>query len=82
MHWEEREIAMRLQISDRPESQLTAWIFKLFLEEALGYAQVELVKVPDNYNMTAYIRALSGCPRSVLVGRTRLVGTKRDVNPL
>ena len=66
MHWDEKEIAMRLQISNRPESQLTAWIFKLFLEEVLGYERVELVNVPDYYNMTAYIRALTDCPTSVL----------------
>ncbi|KAF0308852.1 Insulin-like growth factor 1 receptor [Amphibalanus amphitrite] len=68
MHWEEREIAMKLQVSDRPESQLTAWIFKLFLEEALGYERVELVNVRDTYNMTTYIRTLSDCPRCVDLG--------------
>ncbi|XP_037078351.1 uncharacterized protein LOC119099324 [Pollicipes pollicipes] len=62
MQWNEEELDIRLQVSSRPSSQLIAWIFKLFLEDVLGYVRVRLVYLPDHYNMTAYILALSQCP--------------------
>ncbi|XP_069698476.1 uncharacterized protein [Periplaneta americana] len=59
-HSEGQMLDLRLEVSERVTHRLATAIFKLFLQEVLGYPYVNIVEEDDNYNMTHTVQRLSG----------------------
>jgi hypothetical protein len=51
---------LRLEVSERITHRLITAIFKLFLQEVLGYPYVTIVKEDDHFNITHTVQRLSG----------------------
>lgn len=51
---------LRLEVSERITHRLITAIFKLFLQEVLGYPYVTIVEEDDHFNFTHTVQRLSG----------------------
>jgi hypothetical protein len=51
---------LRLEVSQRITHRLITAIFKLFLQEVLGYPYVTMVEEDDHFNVTYTVQRLSG----------------------
>jgi hypothetical protein len=59
-HYEGQMLDLRLEVSGRITHRLTTAIFKLFLQEVLGYPFVTTVEEDDHFNTTCTVQRLSG----------------------
>jgi len=57
---EGRMLDIRLEVSERVTHRLITAIFKLFLQEVLGYPYVIMVEKDDHFNITHTVQQLSG----------------------
>ena len=57
---EGKMLAIRLEVSERITHRLITAIFKLFLQEVLGYPYVTMVEEDDHFNITHTVQRLSG----------------------
>lgn len=48
-----------LQTSNRPLHRLSTEIFKMFLEEIVGFAKVRIVSVADEFNVDEVVKKMS-----------------------
>jgi hypothetical protein len=51
---------LRLEVSGRATHRLATAVFRLFLQEVLGYSSVTMVEEDDHFNITYIVRRLSG----------------------
>ncbi|XP_021935929.1 receptor-type guanylate cyclase gcy-4-like isoform X2 [Zootermopsis nevadensis] len=59
-HYEGHVLDLRLEVSGRITHRLATEIFKLFLQEVLGYPFVTTVEEDDQFNTTRTVQRLSG----------------------
>jgi hypothetical protein len=59
-HSEGQMLDLRLEVSGRVTHRLATEIFKLFLQEVLGYSSVSIVEEDDHFNITRIMQRLSG----------------------
>jgi len=59
-HSEGQMLDLRLEVSRRVTHRLATVIFKLFLQEVLGYPFVTIVEEDDDFNTTRIVQRLSG----------------------
>ncbi|PNF24218.1 hypothetical protein B7P43_G15826 [Cryptotermes secundus] len=58
---------LRLEVSGRVTHRLATAVFKLFLQEVLGYSSVTIVEEDDHFNITHIVQRLSGPLTSLTV---------------
>jgi hypothetical protein len=51
---------LRLEVSERITHRLITAIFKIFLQEVMGYPYVTVVEEDDHFNVTHTVQRLSG----------------------
>jgi hypothetical protein len=59
-HSEGQLLDIRLEVSGRITHRLATAVFKLFLQEVLGYPFVTTVEEDDHFNITSAVQRLSG----------------------
>jgi hypothetical protein len=59
-HYEGQMLDLRLEVSRRITHRLATAVFKLFLQEVLGYPFVTIVEEDDHFNTTHTMQRLSG----------------------
>lgn len=60
VHYDSKSLNMTLEVSDRATQQLATQIYKIILQEVLGYPRVEIVPQDDDFNLTKIYERLSG----------------------
>lgn len=60
LHYEGQSLNITLEMSDRITHQLTTNVFKIFLQEVLGYPKVEIVRQENHFQVVEVIERLSG----------------------
>lgn len=60
LHYEGNSLNITLEISHRITHQLSTNVFKIFLQEVLGYPKVEIVKEENYFEIMEVIERLSG----------------------
>jgi hypothetical protein len=59
-HSEGQMLDLRLEVSGRITHRLATTIFRIFLQEVLGYSAVTIVEEDDHFNVTRTVQRLSG----------------------
>lgn len=63
VHYDDAFQNITLETSSRVTHQLATHIFEIFLKEVLGYADVEVIKHEDNFQVEGVITRLSDFAR-------------------
>ncbi|KAK9870582.1 hypothetical protein WA026_008145 [Henosepilachna vigintioctopunctata] len=59
-YYKNQPVTIKIDTSNRITHQLNSHVFRIFLQEILGYPRVELSYYEDNFNITKSIERLSG----------------------
>lgn len=59
--YDNRDMELRLEASDRVTHQLSTAVFAIFLREVLGYRNVTVTTRRDAFNVSAVLSRISGC---------------------
>lgn len=58
--YDSKNLNLTLEASDRESHLLVTNIFKIFLQEVLGYVRVEIIHQDDAFNVESIFERLSG----------------------
>lgn len=60
LYYEGKSLNITLEVSHRITHQLTTNVFKIFLQEVLGYPKVEIVRQENHFQVVEAIERLAG----------------------
>lgn len=59
--YDNKELELRLEASDRVTHQLSTAVFAIFIREVLGYRNVTITTRRDAFNVSAVLSRIFGC---------------------
>lgn len=60
VHFDGKSLDITLEVSDRVTHQLATHVYKIILQEVLGYSRVRIVHKDDDFNVTKIFERVSG----------------------
>ncbi|KRT86135.1 protein kinase [Oryctes borbonicus] len=60
IHYEGVSLNLTIESSNRPTHQIISYIFKIFVQEMLGYPNVNVIDIVDDFDVDSIVTRLSG----------------------